>query len=130
MVDARDDDVGAGAGSIGIEWMRVHPSCRAVAVESDPVRAQRIGRNAERLGVPGLQVVEGKAPDSLVGLPQPDAADTAVMRQELLDLGVTAIIVVPQPGADYAPVEEFTARVAEDPGQSIGGVQLYRLTDS
>ncbi|TFV64082.1 precorrin-6y C5,15-methyltransferase (decarboxylating) subunit CbiE [Geodermatophilus sp. DF01-2] len=66
-------DVGAGAGSIGIEWMRVHPSCRAVAVESDAARAQRIGGNAARLGVPGLQVVEGRAPAALPGLPAPDA---------------------------------------------------------
>ncbi|MDP9427814.1 MAG: precorrin-6y C5,15-methyltransferase (decarboxylating) subunit CbiE [Actinomycetota bacterium] len=66
-------DVGAGAGSIGIEWMRVHPSCRAVAVESSAERARRIGGNAARLGVPGLQVVEGRAPDALFGLPAPDA---------------------------------------------------------
>jgi precorrin-6B C5,15-methyltransferase / cobalt-precorrin-6B C5,C15-methyltransferase len=66
-------DVGAGAGSIGIEWMRVHPSSRAVAVESRPERARRIAANADRLGVPGLQVVEGAAPDALAGLPQPDA---------------------------------------------------------
>ncbi|WP_222262423.1 precorrin-6y C5,15-methyltransferase (decarboxylating) subunit CbiE [Modestobacter marinus] len=66
-------DVGAGAGSIGIEWMRVHPSCRAVAVESHPERAARISRNASRLGVPGLQVVEGRAPGALAGLPRPDA---------------------------------------------------------
>lgn len=66
-------DVGAGAGSIGIEWMRVHPSCRAVAVESDLVRAGRIAANAARLGVPDLQVVVGRAPDALEGLPRPDA---------------------------------------------------------
>jgi precorrin-6Y C5,15-methyltransferase (decarboxylating) len=66
-------DVGAGAGSIGIEWMRVHPSCRAVAVESDPVRAKRIAANAAHLGVPDLQVVEGRAPDALPALPPPDA---------------------------------------------------------
>jgi precorrin-6Y C5,15-methyltransferase (decarboxylating) len=66
-------DVGAGAGSIGIEWMRVHPSCRAVAVESRPDRAARIAANAARLGVPDLRVVEGPAPDALIGLPQPDA---------------------------------------------------------
>jgi precorrin-6B C5,15-methyltransferase / cobalt-precorrin-6B C5,C15-methyltransferase len=66
-------DVGAGAGSIGIEWMRVHPSCRAVAVEAVPERAHRIRQNASRLGVPGLQVVEGSAPEALVDLPQPDA---------------------------------------------------------
>ncbi|MBN1093222.1 precorrin-6y C5,15-methyltransferase (decarboxylating) subunit CbiE [Blastococcus sp. TML/M2B] len=66
-------DVGAGAGSIGIEWMRAHPSCRAVAVESRPDRAARIRGNAARLGVPGLQVVEGRAPEALAGLPAPDA---------------------------------------------------------
>jgi precorrin-6Y C5,15-methyltransferase (decarboxylating) len=66
-------DVGAGAGSIGIEWMRVHPSCRAVAVEAVAERAHRIRQNASRLGVPGLQVVVGTAPEALVGLPQPDA---------------------------------------------------------
>jgi precorrin-6Y C5,15-methyltransferase (decarboxylating) len=66
-------DVGAGAGSIGIEWMRVHPSCRAVAVEASAERARRIRENAVRLGVPGLRVVEGSAPQALAGLPQPDA---------------------------------------------------------
>jgi precorrin-6B C5,15-methyltransferase / cobalt-precorrin-6B C5,C15-methyltransferase len=66
-------DVGAGAGSIGIEWMRVHPSCRAVAVESSAERARRIAGNAARLGVPGLQVVEGRAPVALDRLPEPDA---------------------------------------------------------
>jgi precorrin-6Y C5,15-methyltransferase (decarboxylating) len=66
-------DVGAGAGSIGIEWMRAHPTCRTIAVEGSPERAARIGRNAARLGVPGLEVVTGRAPDVLVGLPRPDA---------------------------------------------------------
>jgi precorrin-6Y C5,15-methyltransferase (decarboxylating) len=66
-------DVGAGAGSIGIEWMRVHPSCRAVAVEAHPERASRIAQNAARLGVPGLRVVEGRAPEALEGLAVPDA---------------------------------------------------------
>jgi len=66
-------DVGAGAGSVGIEWMRSHPSTRAVAVEADPARADRIGRNAARLGVPDLEVVVGRAPDALADLPDPDA---------------------------------------------------------
>src|SRR5690606_39549684 len=54
-------DVGAGAGSVAIEWARAHPSCEAVAIERDPERAARIGRNARALGVPGGQVVEGRA---------------------------------------------------------------------
>ncbi|MFI1223860.1 MULTISPECIES: precorrin-6y C5,15-methyltransferase (decarboxylating) subunit CbiE [unclassified Streptomyces] len=66
-------DVGGGSGSIAIEWLRAHPSCRALSVERDPVRAERITRNAERLGVPGLRVVTGPAPSALAGLPVPDA---------------------------------------------------------
>ncbi|MBR8741882.1 precorrin-6y C5,15-methyltransferase (decarboxylating) subunit CbiE [Nocardiopsis sp. MG754419] len=66
-------DVGAGAGSVGIEWMRAHPSCTATAVEADAARAERIGRNADRLGVPGLRVIHGRAPEALTGPPPPDA---------------------------------------------------------
>ncbi|BBC38343.1 Precorrin-6Y C(5,15)-methyltransferase [Streptomyces graminofaciens] len=66
-------DIGGGSGAIAIEWMRTHPSCRAVTVERDPVRAERIGRNADRLGVPGLRVVTGAAPAVLAELPPPDA---------------------------------------------------------
>lgn len=66
-------DVGAGSGSIAIEWIRAHPSCRAVAVESSPARAVTIGTNAASLGVPGLTVVTGAAPAALAGLPTPDA---------------------------------------------------------
>ncbi|WP_433548996.1 precorrin-6y C5,15-methyltransferase (decarboxylating) subunit CbiE [Streptomyces sp. CA-294286] len=66
-------DVGGGSGSIAIEWMRTHPSLRAIGVERDAARAARIARNADRLGVPGLRVVEGRAPAALAGLPRPDA---------------------------------------------------------
>ena len=66
-------DVGAGAGSVAVEWSRTHPSCRAVAVERDPERAERIGRNARTLGVPDLRVVAGRAPEALAGLDAPDA---------------------------------------------------------
>ena len=66
-------DVGAGAGSVGIEWMRAHACCRAVAVESDSERVDRISRNAARLGVPGLRVVCGRAPEALHDLPEPAA---------------------------------------------------------
>ena len=66
-------DVGAGAGSVGIEWMRAHPTCRTLAIEADETRAQRIASNAKSLGVPALRVVHGSAPDALVGLRDPDA---------------------------------------------------------
>ncbi len=66
-------DVGAGAGSVAIEWLRAHPLTSATAVEGNEERAARIGRNARRLGVPRLEVVTGHAPDALAGLPAPDA---------------------------------------------------------
>ncbi|MEO3787616.1 precorrin-6y C5,15-methyltransferase (decarboxylating) subunit CbiE [Actinocorallia sp. B10E7] len=66
-------DVGAGAGSVGIEWMRTDASCRTVAVESHPERARRIEANAAALGVPALRVVHGRAPEALDGLEAPDA---------------------------------------------------------
>ncbi len=66
-------DIGAGSGSVGIEWMRTHPASRAIAVEPRADRLARITENARSLGVPGLQVVPGSAPEALAGLPTPDA---------------------------------------------------------
>jgi precorrin-6Y C5,15-methyltransferase (decarboxylating) len=66
-------DVGAGSGSVGIEWMRAHPSCRALAIESDDGRQHLIERNRDALGVPGLQLIRGRAPQALEGLERPDA---------------------------------------------------------
>jgi precorrin-6Y C5,15-methyltransferase (decarboxylating) len=66
-------DVGAGSGSIGIEWMRSHPTCRSISIEADPGRQEMIRRNAANLGVPGLKLVAGEAPAALNGLETPDA---------------------------------------------------------
>jgi precorrin-6Y C5,15-methyltransferase (decarboxylating) len=64
-------DVGAGSGSIGIEWMRA--GGRAIALEPRPDRAARARQNAARLGVPDLDLRDAAAPDGLAGLPRPDA---------------------------------------------------------
>ena len=66
-------DVGAGSGSIGIEWMRAHPSCQAIAIEAHAERQRFIEHNRDTLGVPGLQLVAGRAPAALAGLAAPDA---------------------------------------------------------
>jgi precorrin-6Y C5,15-methyltransferase (decarboxylating) len=66
-------DIGAGSGSISIEWMLRHPSNQAIAIEREPARAARIARNALALGVPGLEIVTGAAPGMLAGLSRPDA---------------------------------------------------------
>jgi precorrin-6Y C5,15-methyltransferase (decarboxylating) len=65
-------DVGAGSGSVGIEWMLADSSVTAVAIERRADRAARIRRNAAALGVPNLQVIEGDAPETLQGLSPPD----------------------------------------------------------
>ena len=66
-------DIGAGSGSVGIEWMRADSRSRAIAVEARADRAERVRRNAVALGVPGLDVVCGRAPGALAGLSVPDA---------------------------------------------------------
>ena len=67
-------DVGAGSGSVAIEWLRAERSARAIAVEPRPDRAARIRENARTLGVPErLEVVRATAPAALAGLASPDA---------------------------------------------------------
>ena len=66
-------DVGAGCGSIGIEWLRSHPRCQAIAIEQHADRLQFIADNMVALGTPQLQLVQGKAPTALQDLPTPDA---------------------------------------------------------
>jgi len=66
-------DVGAGCGSVGIEWMRAHPRCRGIAIEADEKRQQFIEHNRDALGVPSLHLVKGQAPQALLDLEAPDA---------------------------------------------------------
>jgi precorrin-6Y C5,15-methyltransferase (decarboxylating) len=66
-------DVGAGCGSISIEWARADDGCRAIAIEPTDARRDMIRQNAVALGVPDIDIVAGRAPDALVGLPAPDA---------------------------------------------------------
>lgn len=65
-------DVGAGSGSVAVEWCQRHPRNRAIAFEAKPERAQRVARNALELG--GLPVeLRGAAPDALAGQEAPEA---------------------------------------------------------
>lgn len=66
-------DVGAGSGSVAIEWLRAGSRMRAVAIERKAERARRIEVNARRLGVPELELRVGMAPAALAGLPTPAA---------------------------------------------------------
>lgn len=66
-------DVGAGSGSIAVEWARLDPASRAIAIEARADRAERIARNAQALGAPQVEIVRARAPAAFAGLPRPDA---------------------------------------------------------
>jgi precorrin-6B C5,15-methyltransferase / cobalt-precorrin-6B C5,C15-methyltransferase len=66
-------DIGAGSGSIAIEWMLADPSMRAIAIEAREDRAACTRRNAAAFGVPGLEVIQGRAPEAVQELAKPDA---------------------------------------------------------
>ncbi|WP_323118230.1 precorrin-6y C5,15-methyltransferase (decarboxylating) subunit CbiE [Burkholderia alba] len=134
-------DVGAGSGSIGIEWMRAHPSCRAIAVEAHPDRQQCIAHNRDALGVPALQLVAGRAPDALAGLAEPDAVfiGGGVTRAGVLDACWSALkpggrlvanAVTLQGEAALADWRErhggTLTRVALADAQPLGGFDTWR----
>lgn len=67
-------DIGAGSGSISIEWLRLGYKCRAIAIEKNANRAQNILKNAENLGVSSqLTLIESNAIDAIELLEAPDA---------------------------------------------------------
>jgi precorrin-6Y C5,15-methyltransferase (decarboxylating) len=132
-------DVGAGAGSVAIEWMLADPAMRAIAIEARNDRAARIRRNAAAFGVPGLEVIEGVAPAAFAGLAQPDALFIGGGAASALD----AAVAVLRPGGrlvvNAVTVEteallmvrratlggELT-RVAIARAEPIGGMQAWR----
>lgn len=120
-------DVGAGAGSVGIEWMLADPSMRAIAVEARADRAERVRRNALALGVPGLVLVEGEAPAALQGLESPDAIFLGGGAGDALD----AALAVLKPGgrlvANAVTLETEALLLAR---HAAAGGELIRLAVS
>ena len=66
-------DIGAGSGSISIEWMRLDRRSRAIAIESKADRLKIIAQNATALGTPELEIIGGRAPEIVKALAKPDA---------------------------------------------------------
>ncbi|MCV6595940.1 MAG: precorrin-6y C5,15-methyltransferase (decarboxylating) subunit CbiE, partial [Mangrovicoccus sp.] len=66
-------DIGSGAGSVAIEWMRAAPDARAIGIEPMAARREMAAQNAMALGVPKLDLRAGSAPEALADLPEPDA---------------------------------------------------------
>ena len=134
-------DIGAGSGSVAIEWMLAHPSLRAVAIEARADRAARIRRNAAAFGVPELEVVEGRAPEALAQLAAPDAVFIGGGASEpgVLDTAIAAL----KPGgrlvanavtletealliARQASLGGTLARIAISRADSVGGKTGWR----
>ncbi|MFN3320715.1 MAG: precorrin-6y C5,15-methyltransferase (decarboxylating) subunit CbiE [Allorhizobium sp.] len=119
-------DVGAGCGSIAIEWMRAGMGTKAIAIEPKPERVAMIRANAETLGVPDLEIVEGHAPEALSGLKRPDVIfiGGGITGEGLFDncwaaLGMGGLLVA------NAVTIEGEARLAELRGQHGG--ELVRI---
>jgi precorrin-6B C5,15-methyltransferase / cobalt-precorrin-6B C5,C15-methyltransferase len=66
-------DIGAGSGSVGIEWL-LAGGARVAALEADPTRAARARGNVDAFGLSHRHHLhEARAPEGLAGLPTPDA---------------------------------------------------------
>lgn len=66
-------DVGAGCGSVSVEWMRAARGALAIAVEPNTARRGMIARNCVSLGTEKMRIVDGRAPEVLAELATPDA---------------------------------------------------------
>ncbi len=66
-------DIGAGSGSVAIEWLRSGRGMKAIAIERMAARAAFIAENAATLGVPEIEIIRAAAPAALARLPEPDA---------------------------------------------------------
>lgn len=123
-------DIGAGSGSVGIEWMLSDPSLSAIAIEADPIRSARIANNAALTGVPGLTIRVGRAPQVLEKLEQPDAIFIGGGGTE--DGVVDAAIAALRPGgrlvanAVTLEMEALLALLHQQMGGSLTRIQIAR----
>jgi precorrin-6Y C5,15-methyltransferase (decarboxylating) len=112
-------DVGAGAGSVGIEAARLCPAGRVCLVERRAEDADNIRANVAKFGLRNAVVVAGEAPAALAGLPTPDrvfvggsggrlAEILAVVRERLAPAGVCAVNACTEPTRTGA-IAAFTA---------------------
>ena len=66
-------DIGTGCGSVAVEWMRGARYARAIGIEPRADRRAMAAANALALGAPKLELIDGRVPEALDGLAQPDA---------------------------------------------------------
>jgi precorrin-6B C5,15-methyltransferase / cobalt-precorrin-6B C5,C15-methyltransferase len=96
-------DIGAGVGSVGLEALRLRPGLELWALERRGGSAVLIAVNAERLGVRPAGLREGRAPEALAELPDPDRVliggggreRAAVLTAVLQRLRPGGVVVIP-----------------------------------
>jgi precorrin-6Y C5,15-methyltransferase (decarboxylating) len=104
-------DVGAGSGSISIEWLRTDRRNRAIAIENKDTRRSMIAQNALALGVPQLDIKAGSVPEALNGLPEPDAI--------FIGGGITTDGLIDRCWAALKPGGRLVANVVTLEGESV-----------
>lgn len=102
-------DIGAGCGSIAIEWMRA--GGRAIAVEHRADRSSLIAHNATVLGTPNLEIITGRAPEAMADLPQPDAV--------FIGGGISAATIAENCWAALRPHGRLVANAVTLEGESV-----------
>lgn len=118
-------DVGAGCGSVSVEWMRAAPDAQAIAVEPREDRRALIVDNAAALGVPRLEIVAGRAPEALDGLPPPDAVFLGGgLTHEIADMAVSVLKPLGRLVANVVTLEG--EQVLAEAQAALGG-ELTRL---
>ena len=126
-------DIGAGVGSVGLEALRLRPALQLWALEQRGGSRALIEANAERLGVRPAGVVEGRAPEALAALPDPQRVllggggrdRQAVLQVVLARLQPGGVVVIPlatlEALADLRPLLEQAGLVV-----SVQQLQAWR----
>jgi len=90
-------DIGAGCGSVSVEWSRWNPLGKIYAIESNEERISYLNQNREKFGVEdNCMVVHGVAPAVCGGLPKPNCifiGGSSGALNELLELSWSVLEV-------------------------------------